>query len=67
MLYVVRSLINFFMASASIFEPPDLDTRPEDLMRSSIDLWIQTCPHCGYCAPDISRLIPGAEEVHNSC
>ncbi len=34
---------------------PDLDTRPPEMERSTIDTWIQTCPLCGYCAPNISK------------
>jgi hypothetical protein len=33
---------------------PDLDFRPAELARSSMFAWLQQCPHCGYCAPDIS-------------
>jgi len=29
---------------------PDLDTRPPEMMRSTMDWWIQECPHCGYVA-----------------
>jgi|SRR5437588_739470 len=43
------------IASTSVFGPPDLDTRPAPLMRNSIDAWIQACPFCGYCSPDISE------------
>ena len=34
---------------------PDLDTRPAEMMRSTIKFLIQKCPECGYCAPDISK------------
>jgi len=34
---------------------PDLDLRPPEASRSSIAHWIQRCPRCGYCAPDIER------------
>jgi hypothetical protein len=36
-------------------EPPDLDTRPGEMMRSTIHLWVVECPHCGYAAPDIEE------------
>ena len=32
----------------------DLDGRPTSIMRSSVYLWIQRCPSCGYCAPEIA-------------
>ncbi|MBN1306410.1 MAG: hypothetical protein JXA18_00735 [Chitinispirillaceae bacterium] len=31
----------------------DLDGRPTHILRSSVYLWIQRCPLCGYCAPEI--------------
>ena len=33
----------------------DLDTRPPEMRRSTFNLWVQRCPSCGYCAPDISE------------
>ncbi len=32
---------------------PDFDTRPPELMRSTIIYWLQECPSCGYAAPDL--------------
>jgi len=42
---------------------PDLDTRPPESLRSSLPYWIQRCPNCGNCAPDIDREYPLAAEV----
>jgi hypothetical protein len=36
-------------------QPYDLDTRPTGASRSSIYIWVQRCPGCGYCAPDIAQ------------
>ena len=33
----------------------DLDTRPSEMMRSTIYYSIQRCPSCGYCASDLSE------------
>jgi hypothetical protein len=33
----------------------DLDGRPTSILRSSVYLWIQRCPGCGYCAPEIAE------------
>jgi hypothetical protein len=33
----------------------DLDGRPTHILRSSVYHWIQRCPSCGYCAPDIAQ------------
>jgi hypothetical protein len=51
------------MTSTSQFGSPDLDTRPPDPDRYSNYLYIQTCPSCGYCSPDISDEISHASEV----
>jgi hypothetical protein len=32
-------------------------------MRSTIYTWIQTCPSCGYCAPDVSEPMEQAQDV----
>ena len=42
------------LGSTNRFGSSDLDTRPPEMMRSTMSLWIQCCPSCGYCAPDIS-------------
>lgn len=50
---------------------PDLDTRPHGPVRSTISFWMQRCPHCGYCAADISAIheqaadLIGEEEYQN--
>ncbi len=43
------------IGSTNQFGPPDLDTRPPEMMRSTIAFWIHRCPSCGYCAPDVSK------------
>lgn len=42
---------------------PDLDTRPHGLVRSTIAFWMQRCPHCGYCAADISSIHEQAADL----
>jgi hypothetical protein len=44
-------------------QPPDLDLRPGEPVRSTMARWLQQCPACGYCAPDISRAHPAAAEA----
>jgi hypothetical protein len=39
----------------------DLDTRPPERLRSTLPYWVQRCPQCGYCAPQVSQ---GPECVH---
>lgn len=44
----------------------DLDTRPPEMMRSTMHTWVRRCPHCGYCASDISISVPEAESIVKS-
>lgn len=52
--------------STNAFGSADLDTRPPEMHRSTIDTWVQVCPSCGYCAPDISEHWPEAERIVES-
>lgn len=46
------------LTSYTTFESSDLDSRPGEMLRSTMCLWIQRCPSCGYCARNISVLEP---------
>ena len=46
--------------------PVDLDTRPPETYRSTLPMWVQTCPHCGFTSHDISQLVLRAEETVSS-
>lgn len=48
--------------SLSIVGPRDLDGRPSQIERASVYLWVQRCPGCGYCAPEISEGNRGDKE-----
>ncbi len=43
------------IGSTVVLGPPDLDTRPSELMRSTLPYWMHRCPTCGYCAPNLSE------------
>jgi len=43
------------LTSFSTFSGPDLDFRPAEMLRSTMNYWIMACPHCGYVAEDISK------------
>ena len=43
------------IGSTNRFGSPDLDTRPPEMMRSTMPYWIRCCPSCGYCAPRVSE------------
>lgn len=46
------------MASTSEWGDRDLDFRPSEPRRSSMWLWVQECPGCGYVSSDVSRGVP---------
>ena len=46
---------------------PDLDFRPPPMERDNLPYYVQACPHCGYCAHDISSANKKKGElVHSS-
>lgn len=61
-----RVSIQGVIMSTNAFGSPDLDLRPPPMERYTIDHWVQECPHCGYCAPEISKRITGAGKVVRS-
>lgn len=51
------------IGSTNEFGSPDLDLRPAEMFRSTIDMWIQRCRGCGLCAPDLTELETSASEA----
>lgn len=43
------------VASSFQYDLPDLDTRPGEMSRSTMHLWIEKCPHCGYISTNLSE------------
>jgi hypothetical protein len=41
----------------------DLDTRPPEMKRSTMWMWVQRCTGCGYCAAKVSEARPEAAMV----
>jgi len=54
------------ITSTNTMGPPDLDLRPAEMRRSTMDMWVLRCPHCGYCAPSIDEETAGAAEFIKS-
>jgi hypothetical protein len=54
------------IASTNGFGSDDLDTRPPEMERSTIEFWIHRCPSCGYCSPDISKSSDNTKEIVGS-
>ena len=42
------------IASTNSFGSPDLDLRPPEMQRGTMNLWVEECPDCGYVAADIT-------------
>ncbi len=42
------------LMSTNAMGPSDLDTRPPEMERSTMEYWVQCCGKCGYCADDLS-------------
>ncbi|MFA5205729.1 MAG: hypothetical protein WC708_15135 [Lentisphaeria bacterium] len=42
------------VGSTNTLALPDLDTRPAEMMRSTLPIQVQRCPKCGYCATQVS-------------
>ena len=51
--------------STNSFGSKDLDFRPPGMMRRTLPLWIQECPHCGYVNTDISEKMPVTPKMLN--
>ncbi|RAP54719.1 MAG: hypothetical protein BZ137_00800 [Methanosphaera sp. rholeuAM130] len=45
-----KSSTQTIIGSSNNWGSSDLDTRPSEMLRSTIWLWIEECPHCGYVA-----------------
>lgn len=43
------------LGSTNAFGSPDLDLRPPEMERSTMSLWVQECPSCGYVASSIEK------------
>jgi hypothetical protein len=44
-------------------QAPDLDLRPGEPVRGTMDRWLQQCPHCAYAAPQIAKAHPAAAQA----
>jgi hypothetical protein len=52
--------------STNSFGSPDLDLRPPEMQRSTMEYWVESCSECGYRSHDVSELIEGAEDIVRS-
>ncbi len=45
---------------------PDLDLRPPEMQRSTMNTWIHECPHCGYVASDLGDEVKISKDFLNN-
>jgi hypothetical protein len=43
------------LGSTNAFGSADLDLRPPPMQRSTMNAWLQECPHCHYIAPEVAE------------
>ena len=60
-----ESEFNIIM-STNEFGSRDLDTRPAEMRRSTMSLWVQECPECGYISSNVSDKTSINREYLNS-
>lgn len=51
------------IGSTNSFGAMDLDTRPPEMRRSTMNLWVHECGECGYVAPELGKAVEGAGRV----
>ena len=51
------------IGSTNQFGASDLDFRPPEMARSTIDYWLHECASCGCCAVDLARLDPRVPDI----
>lgn len=51
------------LGSTNAFGSPDLDLRPPEMNRSTMEQWIEECPHCGYSYTTIDVKVAGVDSL----
>lgn len=49
--------------STNTFGASDLDLRPAEMLRSTMPLWVEECPFCGYVSRNVSELPDEMAEI----
>jgi tetratricopeptide (TPR) repeat protein len=52
--------------STNSFGSPDLDLRPPEMQRSTMEYWVERCPECGYCSHNVEEAGDGVADVVQS-
>ncbi len=51
------------LTSTNAFGGQDLDLRPPEMKRSTMHLWVHECDNCGFISDNLTKKLPGAEEI----
>lgn len=51
------------LGSTNSFGSPDLDLRPAEMERSTMDVWLQECPKCHFVNGNLEHALPNAKAV----
>jgi hypothetical protein len=51
------------IGSTNEFGSSDLDTRPPEMLRSTMEYWVEVCPACGYASQDLTHLVGDVKEL----
>lgn len=51
------------LGSTNSFGSMDLDTRPPEMQRSTMEYWVHQCGECGYVAPELGAAADGAGRI----
>ena len=54
------------LGSTNTYGSPDLDLRPPEMQRSTMDCWVQECPSCGYAYSSIEEKADNSEVTISS-
>lgn len=54
------------LLSTNCWGYPDLDFRPAEMQRSTMNTWLDECPHCGYVAVNIENELDISPEILKS-
>jgi hypothetical protein len=54
------------LGSTNSFGPMDLDTRPAEMQRSTLHLWVHECTECGFVAPELKESVASDGRVATS-
>ena len=51
------------IGSTNSFGAMDLDTRPPQMRRSTMEYWVHQCTECGFVAPELEKAAQGDAQI----